>query len=431
MKRAFLRIGLAFLILLPDSAALAGGVLVRYRASAELPALTLSASSDVTRIETADEEVEELIETLQRDPEVEYAEPDYAIRPAALPEDPLIRDTGSFYNYEIAQIIEAWDITSDCGSVVVAVIDSGVQVGHPDLEDNIWFNGGEIPDNGADDDGNGYVDDRYGFNFHHYNSSLRDEMGHGTAVAGIIGAVGNNDVGLSGVCWSVQLLPLKIFGAKGEEGRLSAALEAIDYAIAEGARVLNLSWTLVGGEKSAFLEDALKKAEKAGVLVVTAAGNDGLDLTVEPVYPASYDLSNLIAVAAHGPDGTLLSFSNYGLGVVDLAAPGFEITTTGGKYGYTSFTGTSAAAPHVSGAAALLLSQNPSLAPSRISDLLRETVGTETDLANVVVSGGNLNVLKAISALETEEAPSGEDASTEMAPSLPAAGGCSLIGGGS
>jgi subtilisin family serine protease len=393
----------------------ADGVLVRYRNSTGLPALTLNSRSDIVKIETDSKEVEDLVDRLNRDPEVDYAEPDFPIRPAALPDDPLISE--SFYHYEITELVEAWDLANDCSSVTVAVIDSGIDADHPDLEENLWFNGGEVPDNGKDDDGNGYIDDRIGYNFHDGNPVIDDGLGHGTSVAGIIGAVGNNGVGLSGVCWSVQILPLKIFGdAEGEGGALSSALRAIDYAISQGARILNLSWTLVGSEKSLFLEEAIRNAEKKGVLVVAAAGNEGLNLAETPVYPAAYDLPNVVTVAAHGYRGGLLGFSNYGEGIVDIAAPGIDVMTTGRKGKFVSFTGTSAAAPHVSGAAALLLSIDPSLAPAEIAGLLTENA--------------NLSVLKSLSALEVSanssdgEAPAPEFETSAPAPAM---GGCSLV----
>ena len=240
--------------------------------------------------------------------------------------------------------------------MTVAVVDTGIDTSHPDLDGNIWRNPNEQP-NGFDDDGDGFIDDLHGADFVNRDSDASDDAGHGTHVGGIIGAEGNNGIGISGVNWNARLMPLKFLNSDGEGNTADAAM-AIDYAVAHGARAINASWG--GPAFSQTLYEAVRRAGQHNVLVVAAAGNEGNDSDVAPDYPAAFDLSNVISVAASDRYDNLLSYSNYGAKSVDLAAPGDDIYSTvppaTEPSGYANFSGTSMAAPAVTGAAALYFS---------------------------------------------------------------------------
>lgn len=289
--------------------------------------------------------VEDAIAQYKNDPDVEYAEPNYILRAlATIPTDTYftnlwgLNNTGQSVNSAPAGTVdadidapEAWDITQGSSSVVVAVIDSGVAItnnistGHPDLTANRWVNAGETCVNGADDDGNGRIDDCYGWNFLNNDNDPMDYNGHGTHVAGTIGAVGNNGSGVAGVNWRVKIMPLRFLGATGS-GSTADAISAINYAANNGARIINASWG--GGPYSQALYDAINYARSNNVLFVAAAGNDGTNNDTTPSYPASYDLDNIISVAATDQNDALASFSNRGATSVDLAAPGVNIYST-------------------------------------------------------------------------------------------------------
>ena len=247
-------------------------------------------------------------------------------------------------------------------SVVVAVIDTGVDYNHVDLAANIWTNPGEIAGNGIDDDGNGFVDDVHGYDFANNDGNPMDDNGHGTHVAGTIAAVGNNSLGVTGVAWSTSIMPLKFLSANGS-GYLSDAVEAINYATmmrtryGVNVRVDNNSWG--GGGFSSAMQSAIQAANDAGILFVAAAGNSGTNNDASPQYPANYDSPNVISVAATDQNGQLASFSNYGATTVDLAAPGVSIYSTTPNNTYSTYSGTSMATPHVSAVAALAWALNP------------------------------------------------------------------------
>jgi serine protease len=221
----------------------------------------------------------------------------------------------------------AWDRTTGNPNFVVAVIDTGVDHGHPDLAANMWRNPGEIAGDGRDNDGNGFVDDVFGADFANNDGNPFDDNGHGTHVAGTIGAVGNNGAGVAGVNWSVKIMALKFLRADGS-GYTSSAVRALDYAVAKGAKVSNNSWG--GGGYDATLAAAIGRARTAGHIFVAAAGNNGQNLNVTASYPASYIQSydNIVTVAATDGDDTLANFSNYGATAVTLAAPGVNIRST-------------------------------------------------------------------------------------------------------
>jgi subtilisin family serine protease len=337
---------------------------------------------------------------LARLPEVEHAELNYVVRTQAMPKDESfsslwgLNNTGTSGRADAdIDAPEAWDFETGSDTVVVAIIDTGVDYKHPDLIGNMWRNTGEIPGNGIDDDGNGYVDDVVGYDFVNHDGDPWDDHSHGTHVAGTIGAVGNNGVGVTGVCWKTRIMALKFLGAGGS-GSTSDAVSAVLYATANGAKVMNNSWG--GGGYSQALFDAIRVADSAGVLFVAAAGNSGTNNDVYPFYPASYDLPNVLVVAATDSADALASFSCYGATSVDLAAPGVNIfsTTPGGQYGQKS--GTSMATPHVVGAAALLLSDSPGLRAADLKGLLMSYLEQLPALAGRTVTGGRLNVYRAL-----------------------------------
>src|SRR5262249_46664784 len=221
---------------------------------------------------------------------------------------------------------EAWD-TATSSNAIVAILDTGITWAHPDLSANIWTNPGEIAGNGLDDDGNGFIDDVRGWDFVNNDNDPDDDHGHGSHVAGIIGAVGDNGEGVSGIVWHARLMAVKVIGADGT-GRLSDAVAGLEYAVAKGAKVANASWGYYTfpGEEAAHqaLHDAIAAAQASNLLFVTAAGNDSLntDLPGNTFYPAGFNLDNIISVAATDNTDALASFSNYGPTSVDVGAPG-------------------------------------------------------------------------------------------------------------
>ena len=248
----------------------------------------------------------------------------------------------------------AWNERTSCAKV--AVLDTGVQIDHPDLRPNLWENTKD-PSNGRDDDGNGVIDDRYGGDLVTGRGSGDDHQGHGTHVAGIIGARGNNDRGISGLCWSTNIIAVRVLDANGH-GTWATEIAGIDYAIAAGAKVINCSFG--GPTGSEIVREAIQRARSKGVLVVAAAGNDGVNADSRPAYPAAYPDSNILSVAATTSKDKLASFSNFGAKTVDLGAPGDRIASTYWKSDYAYMSGTSMAAPYVAAAAAMLRKQNSS-----------------------------------------------------------------------
>jgi subtilisin family serine protease len=293
-------------------------------------------------------------------PWVEYVERDRIVRLSQVPNDPHygqlwgLKNTGQVVAGDpgVAGVDmraeEAWSVTTGDAQFAIAVIDTGVAWRHPDLAANIWTNSAEVAGNGVDDDANGYIDDVRGWDFYGRDADPDDENGHGTHVAGTIGAIGNNNLGVVGVNWACQLVPLRFIGPQG--GYVSDAVSAVDYCRRKGIKVSNNSWG--GGGYSQALYDAIANARAAGHVFVAAAGNSGINADVTRAYPASYDLDNIISVAAANNDGLRAGFSNYGVRSVDLAAPGVAIYSTHLNDGYTHLQGTSMASPQVAGAAA-------------------------------------------------------------------------------
>jgi len=351
-------------------------------------------------------DVEDAIARLRRDPAVLYAEPNYIVHATQTPDDPRfgelygLHNTGQTGGTPDADIdaVEAWDISVGSGDVVVGVVDTGVDHGHEDLAGNMFVNPGEIPDNGVDDDGNGVIDDVHGFNAIDGSGDAFDDNGHGTHVSGTLGAVGNNGVGVTGVSWEVRIMALKFLSASGS-GTLADAIEAINYAVAQknagvNLRVLSNSWG--GGGFSQALLDAITAAGAADIMFVATAGGSASDNDVTPSFPASYEAASIVAVAATDHDDELASFSSFGATSVDLGAPGVGILSTTPGNTYSVFSGTSMATPHVSGAAALVLSVNPGLDTAAVKSLLLGSGDPVPSLDGITVSGRRLNAASAL-----------------------------------
>ncbi|MCJ7579115.1 MAG: S8 family serine peptidase [Candidatus Aminicenantes bacterium] len=343
------------------------------------------------------EDKEATLQTLKTSSLVEYAEPDYLVHiDAQIPNDPQfdqlwgLQNTGQTVGLVDADIDapEAWDLVTGSSSVIVGVLDTGIDYNHEDLHANMWTNPGEVPNNNIDDDSNGYVDDYYGINAILENGNPMDDNGHGTHCSGTIGAVGNNGVGITGVCWLVKLMALKFLGNDGY-GFVSDSILCIQYAINKGAKILNNSWG--GGGYSIALKDAIESAKNAGILFLAAAGNDSQDIDNIPHYPSSYDNENILSVAATDHNDALASFSNYGKVAVDVAAPGVSIRSTIPNNLYQNWNGTSMATPFVSGLAALILAQSPTLTWLNIKDKILFGVDPLASLTNKVSRGGRIN----------------------------------------
>ena len=342
--------------------------------------------------------VEEGIARYANNPAVLSVQPNYRIDLMAIPDDPgfslqwgLLNtgNTGGLASADISAV-PAWDTTTGSSRIVIAIPDTGIDLTHPDLAGNIWINPHEIAGNGIDDDGNGCIDDIYGWDFVNNDQYPADDHGHGTHVAGIIGAVGNNTMGTTGVMWDVQILPLKVIGAGGY-GYESDAIEAILYAREAGAHIVSISWGSSG--ESPALRDAI---ERFPGLVVCAAGNSARDSDLYPVYPASYPSGNIISVTATDENDELAPFANYGMQTVDIAAPGVGIYSTAPGSGYAARSGTSMAVPFIAGVAGLILSEHDVSDPSYLIDILTESSDHLSSLEGRVSSGGRVNAQNAL-----------------------------------
>ncbi|MFN8589390.1 MAG: S8 family serine peptidase [Candidatus Eisenbacteria bacterium] len=338
--------------------------------------------------------------------DVAYAEPNYLWYASLRPNDPgypllyglhNAGQTGGTPGADV-RAEAAWDLTTGNPELLVGVVDTGFDWTHPDLAANVWTNPGEIPGNGVDDDGNGYVDDVHGWDFVNHDANPMDDNGHGTHVSGTIAAVGNNGIGVTGVAWHARLVGLKFLNSSGG-GSTADAITAILYATRIGVRVLNNSWG--GSQYSQALRDAIVLANDAGIVFVAAAGNAGSDNDVRPTYPASYELPNIITVAATDRDDQLAPFSNWGAISVDLAAPGVDIYSTWPLRAYQRLSGTSMATPFVTGACALLLGRHPDMPPDQVRQRVLATADRLPGLAGRCVSGGRLDLWLAVSEPDT------------------------------
>ncbi|MBI2027493.1 MAG: S8 family serine peptidase [Deltaproteobacteria bacterium] len=376
----------------------------------------------------------ELAESLSKHPLIQYAEPDYIVytmggekkkkQDTTIPlpaednvsgPDPKLTNSYGLLKIEAPK---AWEIHRGTSEVIIAIIDSGIDYRHDDLSTNLWYNTGEVGSyeddknkthnrqtDGIDNDGNGYIDDVIGWDFRNNDGKPYDDNDHGTHVAGIAGAIGDNSLGSSGVTKDVRLMILKFIHSDGS-GKVSDAIKAISYAIKNGAKVLSNSWG--GASFSQSLQEAIVLTAENNMLFVAAAGNGGDDskgdnIDKEPVYPAAFDLSNIISVAATNRSDKLEFFSNYGSTNVDFAAPGADIFSTLPNNKYGNFSGTSMATPYVAGAAALLLGFNSNLTTLEIKQALMDSVDPLAGLKNKTVTGGRLNVYKAIQVLQSNK----------------------------
>lgn len=338
------------------------------------------------------------INFLKNLPEVEYAEPNYLRYIDAVPSDPRfyqmwgLNNTGQTGGTQDADIDapEAWDLTTGNPATVVAVIDTGMDRTHEDLAANLWANPGEISGNGIDDDGNGLIDDVNGWDFIRGDNNPDEEAvcgGHGTHTAGTIGATGNNSAGVTGVNWQVKLMPLKIFGVSSGiycSASTTDIIQAIEYAAMMKVRVSNNSYG--GGPYSQAEYEAIRASKS---IFVAAAGNNGKNNDTTFHYPSSYNLSNIISVAATDHKDLKAGFSNYGSNSVDLAAPGANILSTTPGNTYSSLSGTSMATPHVAGAVALLAGYDAGLTNNEV----KWRILKGTDFKSLpVLTGGRLNI---------------------------------------
>ena len=323
--------------------------------------------------------VEEAIKSYKADPDVEYAEPNYVVSVQTIPNDTRFSELWGLYNIGWCggtpgvdiRAPEAWDITTGSSDVVVAVIDTGVDYNHEDLAANIWVNTAEIPGNGIDDDGNGYIDDIYGIDTYNHDTNPMDDYNHGTHVSGTIGAVGNNNLGVAGINWNVKIIGCKSISASGS-GYDSGVIECLQYIRALKDRGVNIIATNNSWGCSDCYSSALYDAINAqrDILFIAAAGNDGCNTDKDVFYPAGYYLPNILSVASTDNTDSLARGSNYGRRSVHLGAPGKGIHSTVRNNSYGSYEGTSMAASHVTGVAALLKSHSPARGPYEIKNLL-------------------------------------------------------------
>jgi len=399
-------------------------ILVKFKNSDKINVIKIAQPPSFAETTEGKGDFYEVLESYNDNPAVEYAEPNYLYRGSIIPSDTYYNN--QWYLQKI-KATETWNKIRESPDAVIAIIDSGVQINHPDLRDNIWRNTGEIAGNAIDDDKNGFIDDINGWDFVNNAADpnpkfedgfTEDGILHGTVVAGVAAASGNNAAGIAGVTWKAQIMALKVLNDKGE-GDTNKVIKAIDYAIQNGADIINLSF--VGFGFSQALDNAIKRAYDAGIIIVAAAGNEqgegeGYFLDEVPMYPACHDGSvgenRVIGVAATDTLDQKAAFSSYGFKCVDIAAPGISIYSTvvyspthyaGGKpfnkYYDGYWSGTSMAAPMVSGAVALIEQANPGFNRDQvISALLNNSDNINRlnpDYLNQL-GNGRINIAKAV-----------------------------------
>ncbi len=353
---------------------------------------------------------------------VDYAEPNFEIKLSPtesnyvdesnviskdnplLPNDPMFADQWALNNVgqdggkEKSDIsaVKAWEKTKGSEKVVIAVLDTGVDYKHADLISNIWVRPDNVP--AYKDDELGNFDDLRGYNSAENSADPMDENGHGTHCAGIIGAEGDNQQGIVGVNWKIEIMPLKFLGKSGY-GDVKNAIESINYAIDRkragvNIRVISASWGST--QKSKALEDAIRKAGEEGILFIAAAGNDRSDNDKRPHYPSNYQLPNVISVAALDRNDERASFSNFGIKTVHVAAPGKDILSTWLGGAFREASGTSMATPYVSGVAGLILSTNTKISVDKLREKILNSVDKLDSLEGKIESGGRINAAKAV-----------------------------------
>lgn len=394
---------------------------------AELKSVLELTSGNFAVVKTESKSVNSLVEELNGMDEIIYAEPNFIYKAIAnvptlqgllsgtfserfsalAPHDPMygklwgLKNTGANEPDKNGNISttpgvagsdvnaeKAWGLTRGSKNIVVAVIDTGIDYNHPDLKNNMWVNEKEIPDNGIDDDGNGYIDDVYGWNANAKNGNPMDGNAHGTHCAGTIGAEHNNGIGVAGVMADVSLMAVKFLTDDGS-GSLADAIGAIDYATKMNVDIMSNSWG--GGGFSQALEDSIKAAKDKGILFVAAAGNDSANNDSSPHYPSNYVVDNVISVASHTAQDNLSSFSCFGKRTVHVAAPGSNILSSTPKGEYKVFSGTSMATPHVSGVLGLLLAQEGRLPVLDVRSRLMATSVPGGAYRKTTISGGRVD----------------------------------------
>ena len=418
-------------------------VMVKFRPDVTLAEIKRIAEKNNDRIEDEIEEVKGLVSIDDLDDKdmetvaaqyrrltelVLYAEPNFAIKlddptnnldnsevltdallrenqlNANTPNDPMFKDQWALDNSgqnggkakaDLSAIL-AWAKTKGSSEVVVAVLDTGVAYTHKDLAANMWLRPDNVPQ--YKDDELGTINDLYGFNAADNRSDPMDDNGHGTHCAGIVGAEGDNDEGIAGINWNVEIMPLKFMG-RGGFGTTKDAIEAINYAIDRkrngvNVRVISASWGSTLYSKA--LEDTIRAAGEEGILFVAAAGNSSTDNDRTKHYPSNYELPNVISVAALDRNDSLASFSNFGLKTVHIAAPGKDILSTWLGDDYREASGTSMATPYVSGVAALILASEPKLSVEKLRERILKSVDKLDALNGKVQSGGRINAAKAL-----------------------------------
>ncbi|MBT7046836.1 MAG: S8 family serine peptidase [Gammaproteobacteria bacterium] len=341
-----------------------------------------------------------LLKSIRALPGVIYAEPDYPVRMNQIPDDSLLDDQ---WYLSTVNAFNAWDLGTDCSDVIIVTVDTGIDLNHPELVNNLWQNPGEIAENSFDDDGNGIIDDVHGYNPFKNNGNPDDDNGHGTHVAGVIAAAGNNADGIAGLCWSAQVMAIKFLDHFGG-GTVSDAVRGIQYAIdnkpLNTPMIINNSWVI--GQYSQALEDVLKLAEDEGIFVTVAAGNTGADNDEIVVLPTYFrkQFDNIISVANVDQQDNLYvgskGSSNFGLNSVDISAPGTDIYSTFKGDAYKALTGTSMATPVVSGAAALALKQRPEISAEELKAALLASVREVEALKGKLVVPGVLDIQQLI-----------------------------------
>lgn len=358
--------------------------------------------------------LDRLADELQAEAGAKHVQPNYLYSlyeiPSGLPNDPEFSRQFGLHN-DGSQggdpgadmgMAKAWQLSQGSKDILIGVLDTGIDAQHPDLQDNIWHNPGESGldengqdrrSNGIDDDQNGYVDDWRGWDFIDNDNDPNDEIGHGTHVAGIIAAQGNNGIGITGVNWQASLVPGKIF-KRGVQTDEATIVRGIEYFTRIGVKVSNNSWG--GNSTSPLMEEAVRQTEAAGILFIAAAGNGTVNVDLEPDYPGAYDFKNIVVVAATDRQDQLGNFSNFGVKTVDVAAPGVDIYSTlpNGQYGSRS--GTSMAAPFATGMAALLMGIYPHETPTQIKDRMVWGSRPVAGLQGVVKSAGVLDFRRAL-----------------------------------
>lgn len=333
-----------------------------------------------------------------------YCDHNGTLQASLTPNDPAINLQWALTRLNMSSV---WNTTTGSSNVIVAVIDTGVNYNHADLAANMWINPDEVAGNGIDDDLNGVVDDIYGYNAITGTGISLDDNGHGSHCAGVIGAKGNNGTGIAGLNWNIKIISIKFLSSTGS-GSLWNAVKGLNYVTnlkKRGIDIVLTSNSWGGGGFYQTLYDAIAATQNEGMLFVAAAGNDSQNLDSTPSYPASYNLDNIVSVAAISSSGARASFSNYGATTVDIAAPGVEIYSTWYTSGYQYSSGTSMAAPQVSGALALWKAYKPALTWQQLKTVLYSSASTNPQLTSTIIGGRELSVLSGLSYLAENPSP--------------------------